>query len=91
MLLTGVGTAAALWLLGVPMPITIGIATGLLTFVPNIGAVIALVLDSAWGVAAGSARSWFADRPTRQRRMNLASGLTMIGLGALLVTTGQSE
>lgn len=53
--------------------------------------VIALVLDSAWGIAAGSARSWFAERPGRQRRMSLASGLTMIGLGALLATTGRSE
>ena len=55
MLLTGVGTAIALWLLGVPMAITIGIATGLLTFVPNIGAVIALVLASLMALSQGPA------------------------------------
>ena len=44
MLITGVGTGAALWLLGVPMAITVGIITALLTFIPNIGGIIALAL-----------------------------------------------
>ena len=44
MAITGVGVAITLWLISVPMPITLGIITGLLTFVPNIGPVIALSL-----------------------------------------------
>ena len=38
------GVAIVLALIGVPMPITLGIVTGLLTFVPNIGPIIALAL-----------------------------------------------
>lgn len=44
MLITGTGVGLTLWLIGVPMPITLGIVTGLLTFVPNIGPIIALAL-----------------------------------------------
>ena len=44
MALTGVGVGIVLWLIGVPMPVTLGIVTGLCTFIPNIGPVIALVL-----------------------------------------------
>ncbi len=44
MLITGGGTAAALFVLGVPMAVTVGVITGLLTFVPNIGAVTGLFL-----------------------------------------------
>ena len=44
MLITGVGTGAALWLLGVPMAITVGVITALLTFIPNLGGIIALLL-----------------------------------------------
>ena len=36
--------APHLWLLGVPMAITVGIITALLTFIPNIGGIIALAL-----------------------------------------------
>lgn len=55
MLLTGLGTAIALAVLGVPMPISIGIATGLLTFIPNIGSIIALVLASLMALTQGPA------------------------------------
>ena len=44
MAITGAGTAAALFVLGVPMAITVGVITGLLTFVPNIGGITALFL-----------------------------------------------
>ena len=44
MAITGVGTAAALFVLGVPLAITVGVITGLLTFVPNIGGITALFL-----------------------------------------------
>lgn len=44
MLVTGVGAAVILLSLGVPMAITAGIVTSLLTFIPNIGGLLALTL-----------------------------------------------
>ncbi len=44
MLITGAGAGLLLMLLEVPMAITVGLATGLMTFVPNIGSVISLTL-----------------------------------------------
>ncbi len=44
MAITGSGTATALFALGVPMAGTVGVITGLLTFVPNIGGFLALFL-----------------------------------------------
>lgn len=41
MLLNGVLTAFGLWLLGVPLALTLGILAGVMNFVPNIGPVIA--------------------------------------------------
>tara|TARA_R110002095_G_scaffold99706_3_gene87669 strand:- start:1424 stop:2602 length:1179 start_codon:yes stop_codon:yes gene_type:complete len=44
MLITGVGAWLILLLLGVPMAGTLGIMTGLLTFIPNIGSLIAFLI-----------------------------------------------
>ena len=44
MAITGLGAAIVLWIAGVPMAGTLGILTGLLAFVPNIGAAVALGL-----------------------------------------------
>ncbi len=44
--------------------------------------VIALLLDSAWALFAGSARAWFATDPRRMVRTTRAGGLVMAGLGA---------
>jgi predicted PurR-regulated permease PerM len=41
MLINGGLTAAGLWLLGMPLALTLGLLTGLLNFVPNFGPVIA--------------------------------------------------
>jgi len=49
---------------------------------------IALVSDSVWALAAGSARSWFARSPGRITGMRTAGGLMMIGLGGTLAVTG---
>ena len=46
MIITGVGATAVLWICGVPLAVTIGVLTALLTFIPNIGAIV------AWGLAA---------------------------------------
>ncbi len=41
MVLNGVLTALGLWMLGTPLALTLGILTGLLNFIPNIGPLIA--------------------------------------------------
>ncbi|MHC9419427.1 AI-2E family transporter [Sphingomonas citri] len=50
----GVLTAIALWLVGVPMALILGILTGLLAFIPNIGAFISGALMVAVGFSAGA-------------------------------------
>jgi threonine/homoserine/homoserine lactone efflux protein len=49
---------------------------------------IALVSDSLWAVAAGSARQWFARSPRRIPAMEATGGVLMIGLGGTLALTG---
>ncbi|MBW6527244.1 AI-2E family transporter [Sphingomonas sp. RHCKR7] len=49
----GVLVAVALWLVGVPMALILGILTGLLAFIPNIGAFISGALMVAVGFSAG--------------------------------------
>ena len=39
----GVATALGLWLLGVPLPLTLGVISGALGFVPNIGPIVSVV------------------------------------------------
>jgi threonine/homoserine/homoserine lactone efflux protein len=52
---------------------------------------IALISDSMWAVAAGTARSWFARSPRRLELIGGASGLAMIGIGASLALTGGKD
>lgn len=52
---------------------------------------IALVMDSCWGLAAGTARAWLAGRPHRLERLGGAGGLLVIGLGARLALTGRRD
>ncbi|HET9168347.1 MAG TPA: LysE family translocator [Actinospica sp.] len=54
-------------------------------------ATIALVCDSAWGLAAGTARAWFAESPRRLELVGGAGGLAMIGLGTALAFTGRKD
>ena len=61
------------------------VATGLLF------CLLAAVLDSVWGLAAGAARDWFATSPQRLRRVGGTGGLMMIGLGATLALTGRRD
>lgn len=46
---------------------------------------IALVSDSAWGLAAGSARTWLARSPRRLQALGGLGGVVMIGLGLQLL------
>jgi threonine/homoserine/homoserine lactone efflux protein len=52
---------------------------------------IALVSDSAWGMAAGTARAWLSRSPRRLAAIGATSGIVMIGLGLGLVFTGRKD
>jgi len=54
-------------------------------------ALIALVSDCAWGLAAGTARAWFARSPRRLELIGGTGGLAMIGLGAALAVSGRKD
>ena len=47
--------------------------------------VLALVLDSVWALAAGTARAWFVREPRRERQVAIGGGAMMIGLGGTLL------
>ena len=52
---------------------------------------VALVSDGAWGLAAGTARQWFARSPRRLQRLGAAGGAVMVGLGVQLALTGRND
>jgi threonine/homoserine/homoserine lactone efflux protein len=49
---------------------------------------VAILSDSCWGLAAGSARNWLSASPRRLERLGGAGGVTMIGLGIGLAASG---
>lgn len=51
--------------------------------------VIALVLDSVWATAAGTARQWLSSSPRRLALIGGTGGLVMIGLGVSIAATGR--
>jgi threonine/homoserine/homoserine lactone efflux protein len=52
---------------------------------------IAVVTDSAWAMAAGSARDWFARSPRRGEALGASGGAVMIGLGIQLAVTRRRD
>ena len=54
-------------------------------------ATVALLSDSAWGFAAGTARDWFAKSPRRLELVGGAGGLAMIGLGTAVAVSGRKS
>lgn len=54
-------------------------------------AFIALLLDSAWAAAAGTARQWFTRSPRRLALIGGTGGLVMIGLGVSIAATGRRD
>ncbi|WP_026405377.1 hypothetical protein [Actinomadura rifamycini] len=54
-------------------------------------AVLALLCDSVWGLAAGTARAWFARSPRRLSAIGGAGGMMMIGLGVTVAATGRKD
>ncbi|QHC60415.1 LysE family translocator [Rathayibacter sp. VKM Ac-2760] len=52
---------------------------------------LALLCDSVWALAAGTARSWFASSPKRLSTLTGTGGVLMIGLGGTLALTGSKS
>ena len=52
---------------------------------------MALVSDSLWAIAAGTARSWLARSPRRLASLGAASGLVLVGIGVRLALTGRKD
>jgi threonine/homoserine/homoserine lactone efflux protein len=52
---------------------------------------IALTCDSIWGLAASTARDWFARSPRRLSLVGGVGGLAMIGLGVTVAVTGRKD
>jgi threonine/homoserine/homoserine lactone efflux protein len=52
---------------------------------------IALVSDSTWGLAAGTARAWLGGSPDRLAALGGAGGLVTIGLGIRLALSGRGD
>ncbi|GDY53000.1 hypothetical protein SVIO_036230 [Streptomyces violaceusniger] len=52
---------------------------------------IAVVSDSVWGLAAATARTWFARSPRRLATVGGVGGLSMIGLGVTVAATGRAD
>jgi threonine/homoserine/homoserine lactone efflux protein len=52
---------------------------------------IALISDSLWAMAAGTARSWFERSPSRLSYLGGTGGVVMIGIGARLAVSGRHD
>ena len=52
---------------------------------------MALICDSSWGLAAGTARDWFARSPRRLAMVGGTGGLAMVGLGVGIAVTGRKD
>jgi threonine/homoserine/homoserine lactone efflux protein len=52
---------------------------------------ISLVSDSLWALAAGTARTWFADSPRRIEVLATAGGEAMIGIGAVVAVSRRNS
>ncbi|MBD3942153.1 LysE family translocator [Microbacterium sp. NEAU-LLC] len=53
--------------------------------------VIALLSDGAWALVAAAARSWFGRSPKRIATLSATGGGLMIGLGGILLLTGNKH
>ena len=52
---------------------------------------VALVSDSIWAIAAGTARDWFVTSPKRLSRTTAVGGGMMIGLSGVLLLSGNKH
>ncbi|HSM33296.1 MAG TPA: LysE family translocator [Anaerolineae bacterium] len=65
----------------------VGMAAAQMVLLGALFCTIAIVCDSAWVLAASTARRWLGDEG-RRRAASVAAGLVMIALGALLLLSG---
>lgn len=54
-------------------------------------ALIALASDSVWGLAAGTARQWFARSPRRLEFVGALGGVAIVGLGVRLALSQRAD
>lgn len=54
-------------------------------------ALVALGSDSAWALAAGTARTWFTRRPERLAHVGGVGGVVVMALGLRLAVTGRHD
>jgi threonine/homoserine/homoserine lactone efflux protein len=54
-------------------------------------AVVALLSDSTWALASGTARNWLGRSPRRLERLSIGGGISLIALGAGLALTGRKS
>ncbi|MDZ5621772.1 LysE family translocator [Nocardioides bizhenqiangii] len=57
----------------------------------SVAVVLGLVCDSAWALAAGRARDWFAGSARRGSALGAIGGTSMIGLGVGMALTGHES
>ena len=55
----GVLTGVALWMLGIPLAFTLGLLTGILNFIPNIGPILAAIPAVLLGLTVGSNKALY--------------------------------
>lgn len=92
MVVIGVSSAVGLWLIGVPLPITLGVLAGLLTFVPNLGPLLSVVPPLLFSLQLGGFswlyvlalytalqffESYFLTPAITQHQVGLPPGLTL--------------
>jgi threonine/homoserine/homoserine lactone efflux protein len=68
-----------------------GDVPGQMLLLAGISVGLGLACDSAWGLAAGALRAWFARSPRRYALVGGAGGLAMIGVGISVALTGPSK
>jgi threonine/homoserine/homoserine lactone efflux protein len=54
-------------------------------------AAVSVVSDGAWGLAAGTVRTWFTRRPERLATVGGLGGLVIVGLGVRVAVSGRSD
>jgi predicted PurR-regulated permease PerM len=59
MVLIGIGSAVGLWIIGIPLPATLGVMAGLLNFIPNLGPLIASIPPLLFGLQQGAATALY--------------------------------
>jgi threonine/homoserine/homoserine lactone efflux protein len=68
-----------------------GAVAGQILLLGLIFVAIAIVSDSAWALAAGGFRGWFARSPKRLELVGGAGGLAIVAVGAGLIASGRKD